>query len=85
MFRAVRSSFSPLFKAQVKSICFTQQHVKSQIQMNAIRLCTTKANTQSWYDTLDEAQQKRIRHIQNEVKHELSISIHIHCHSEKIN
>lgn len=69
MFRAVRSSLCPLFKAQVKSVGCSQ-HVKSQIIVNSIRLCTTKFNTQSWYDSLDEAQQKRIRHIQNEVRHE---------------
>lgn len=66
MIRAVRSSFSPLFKAQIKSIGCSQ-YVKSQINVIPIRLCTTKFDTQPWYDSLDEAQQKRIRHIQNEV------------------
>lgn len=67
MFRAMRSSFSPLIKAQIKSVGYLQQNVKSQINFNPIRSRTTETNSQSWLDALDEAQQKRVRHIQSEV------------------
>lgn len=68
MLRAVRSTFSPLFKAQIKNVACLQQNVKTHININPIRLCSTKFNPKSWVDSLDEAQQKRIRHIQNEVR-----------------
>lgn len=82
MLRVVRSSFLPLFRAQAKSISCSQ-NIKSQIIVNPIRLCATQSNTESWLDTLDEAQKKRIRHIQNEVRGEL----HNDCNwfSDKIN
>lgn len=75
MLRAVRSTFFPLSKAQVKNIGCLQQNVRSHIKINPIRLCSTKSSTQSWVDALDEAQQKRIRHIQNEVRKQIFIAM----------
>lgn len=68
MLRAVRSAFSPLLCAQIKNIGCLRQNVPSHIKINSIRLCSTTSNAQSWIDLLDEAQQKRVRHIQNEVR-----------------
>lgn len=79
MLRAVRSTFLPLFKAQTQSIGCLHQNVKTHTNINAIRLCSTKFNPQAWIDTLDEAQQKRIRHIQNEVRKRIFIAIYVLC------
>lgn len=67
MLRAVHSSLLlPLIKTQIKRIGCVQ-YVKSHTNVNSIRLYTTNFNVQTWSESLDEANQKRIRHIQNEV------------------
>lgn len=67
MLRAVRLSILPSFKTQIKSVdCL--KHLPFQRNVNSFRWSSTNFNFQAWHESLDEAQQKRIRHIQNEVR-----------------
>lgn len=55
MLRTVRLSFVPLFR-------------RTKINVNSFRWCSTKFDYQIWSESLDEPKQKRIRHIQSEVR-----------------
>lgn len=66
MLRAVHSSWRALLKTQIKGVVGIKQ-AKFQAHVNSVRLYTTNTDVQAWTESLDEAQQKRIRHIQNEV------------------
>lgn len=65
MLRTIHSSLFPLLKTQIKCI----KHVKLYSNVNSTRCYTTEFHTKTWSESLNEAQQKRIRHIQNEVKY----------------
>lgn len=72
MLRVARLTFFPLFKKAEINQC-----VPIQGSVNSFRWCSTEFNFQTWSESLDEPKQKRIRHIQNEVRLQL-----IHRHHE---
>lgn len=67
MFRFVRTSFHPLFQTQSRS-----GNIKCvSNSLPNIKLCrfySNKFDANVWIENLDEAQQKRIRFVQNEVR-----------------
>lgn len=56
-----------LLKTRTASIG-SLKSVKSRDNNKWFRLYSTNSSIQEWCDSLDEAQQKRIRHVQNEVR-----------------
>lgn len=67
MFRFIRTSIHPLFQTQLRS-GNTKRVPNCRFNITQIRLLSHKFDANVWIENLDEAQQKRIRFVQNEVR-----------------
>lgn len=67
MFRVVRSSFRTLFQTKSRPD-YVKCVAKYPANIEQFRFYSSKFDVNTWIETLDEAQQKRIRFVLNEVK-----------------
>lgn len=66
MIRIIRSSFLPLIQSKSHTAGFMNTN-NSPFNIKRIRFYSSNFDVNTWVDTLDEAQQKRVRFVQNEV------------------